>query len=187
MTYVYENAQNILVGNWSEITVIGGSRYSRKGPRKICGRRPFKNLQWYGLQADHITTNFLKAVCLPQILLGPFMNTLTQFFFPLDMQNSKTLAHKIVRHFHQKKELQYNFIYNVAQWQVSSFVTLYILQLSADWQINKLYMPSNLFCKMEYVEHEYWKAPVVILLIFNWALVQMCSSRLQGIQSYFLK
>lgn len=50
-----------------------------------------------------------------QVLLGPFMNTLTQFFFPLDMQNSKTPAHKIVRHFHQKKELQYSFIYNVAQ------------------------------------------------------------------------
>ena len=127
--------------------------------------------------------------CLPQILLGPFMNTLTQFFSPLDMQNSKTPAHKIVRHFHQKKkELQYSFIYNVAQWQVSSFVTLYILQLSTDLQINKLYMPSNLFCKMEYIEHESCKASV-ILLIFDWAPVQMCvsSSRLQGNQSYFLK
>ena len=166
MTCVYENAQNILVGNWSEITVIVGSRYSRKGPSKICGRAGCLS-----------STNFTRSI----------HEYLDPIFFPLDMQNSKTPAHKIVRHFHQKKELQHNSIYNVAQWQVSSFVTLYILQLSADWQINKLYMPSNLFCKMEYVEHESWKAPVIILLIFNWAPVQMCSSRLQGIQSHFLK
>ena len=39
-------------------------------PSKICGRQ----------QAVHITSNFFKG-CLPQILLGPFLNTLTQIWY----------------------------------------------------------------------------------------------------------
>ena len=31
-------------------------------PSKICGRQPLKNLKWYGLQADQISSNLLKAV-----------------------------------------------------------------------------------------------------------------------------
>ena len=39
----------------------------KNGPSKICGRQPLKHLKWYGLLkwtiiADHITSNFLKAV-----------------------------------------------------------------------------------------------------------------------------
>ena len=40
-------------------------------PSKICGRQPLKNLKCRA----HIT--FFKG-CLPQIFLGPFLNTLTQ-------------------------------------------------------------------------------------------------------------
>ena len=46
-------------------------------PIKICGRQPLRKLNWYGLLADHITSNFLNAVF---ILLGPFLNTLPQIF-----------------------------------------------------------------------------------------------------------
>ena len=38
----------------------------KNGPSKICGRKPLKNLKWYGVCLD----------CLPQILLGPFLNIL---------------------------------------------------------------------------------------------------------------
>ena len=45
-------------------------------PSKICGRQPLKYLKGCGLpKADHTPSNFLKG-CLPQILLGPFLNTL---------------------------------------------------------------------------------------------------------------
>ena len=36
----------------------------KNGPSKICGRQPLKNFKWYGLLS-----------CIPQILLGPFLNT----------------------------------------------------------------------------------------------------------------
>ena len=45
----------------------------KNGPSKICGRQPLKNLKCYGL---HYLT-FFKG-CLPQILLSPFLNTMTQ-------------------------------------------------------------------------------------------------------------
>ena len=48
----------------------------KNGPSKICGRQPLKYLKGCGLpKADHTSSNFLKG-CLPQILLGPFLNTL---------------------------------------------------------------------------------------------------------------
>ena len=45
----------------------------KNGPSKICGRQPSKYLKWYGLP-NHF--KFFKG-SLPQILLGPFLNTLT--------------------------------------------------------------------------------------------------------------
>ena len=39
------------------------------GPSKICGRQPLKNLKW--------NFKFFKG-CLPQILLGPLLNILSQ-------------------------------------------------------------------------------------------------------------
>ena len=32
----------------------------KNGPSKVCQRQPLKNLKWYGLLTDHITSNFLK-------------------------------------------------------------------------------------------------------------------------------
>ena len=53
----------------------------KNGPSEICGRQTLKNLVCI---ADHITSNFLKG-CLPQMLLGPFLNTLTQNILPPDL------------------------------------------------------------------------------------------------------
>ena len=46
----------------------------KNGPSKICVIQPIKDLKGYGLQTYHF--NFFKG-CLPQILLGPFVNTLS--------------------------------------------------------------------------------------------------------------
>ena len=46
-------------------------------PSKICERQPLKNLKWYGLPKQSISFQFFKG-CLPQILLGPFLETLIQ-------------------------------------------------------------------------------------------------------------
>ena len=46
----------------------------KHGPSKICGRQPFKNLNGYGLLI--ISLQIFKG-CLPQILPGPFLNTLS--------------------------------------------------------------------------------------------------------------
>ena len=53
---------------WDEVFKIG--------PSKICGRQPLKNLKVYGL-LEQYHFKFLKD-CLPQFLLGPFLNTLSQ-------------------------------------------------------------------------------------------------------------
>ena len=46
----------------------------KNGLNKICGRQRLKNLKRYGLPKHHF--KFCKG-CLPQILLGLFLNTLT--------------------------------------------------------------------------------------------------------------
>ena len=48
----------------------------KNGPSNICGRQPFKNLKGYGLLSRPYHFKFFKG-CLPQILLGPFLNTLS--------------------------------------------------------------------------------------------------------------
>ena len=49
------------------------------GPIKICGRQLLKNLNWMAcLRRPY--SKFIKG-CLPQILLGPFLKTLTQMWF----------------------------------------------------------------------------------------------------------
>ena len=51
-------------------------------PSKICGNQPLKNLKWYGLPKQTYHSRFFKG-CLPQILLGPFLNTLSHIIsFP---------------------------------------------------------------------------------------------------------
>ena len=54
-------------------------RVFKNRPRKVCRRQPLKNLKWYDLpkQTRPYHFKFFKG-CLPKILLGPFLNTLTQ-------------------------------------------------------------------------------------------------------------
>ena len=58
---------------WQILNTIG-TKYSRVDQVKICGRQPLKKLKGYGLLK---LTIFFKG-CLPQILLGPILNTLSQ-------------------------------------------------------------------------------------------------------------
>ena len=52
-------------------------------PSKTCGRQPLKNLKRYGLLQIYWSRpyhfKFFKG-CLPQILLSPFLNTLSHIF-----------------------------------------------------------------------------------------------------------
>ena len=48
--------------------------------KKICGRQPLKNLKGYGLLSRPYPFIFFKG-CLPQTLLGPFLNTLSCITF----------------------------------------------------------------------------------------------------------
>ena len=45
-------------------------------PTKTCGRQPLKNLIGYGVFKQTISLQIFKG-CLPQKLLGPFLNTLS--------------------------------------------------------------------------------------------------------------
>ena len=44
------------------IQIIIWDKVFKNGASEICGRQPLKNLKWYCLLADHITSNFLRAV-----------------------------------------------------------------------------------------------------------------------------
>ena len=57
------------------------------GPSKICGRQPVKNLKWYGLLRKTISLQVFKGYS-PQILFGPFLNTLTQLFIRTQQSRS---------------------------------------------------------------------------------------------------
>ena len=59
------------------LIVICGSIF-RNRPSKICGRQHLKNLKGYGRfkQTIYITSDFFNG-CLPQILLCPFLNSLS--------------------------------------------------------------------------------------------------------------
>ena len=78
---------------------MGPSIQESIGLSNICGRQPLKNLKGYGL-LKHIPSypfNFFKG-CLPQILLGPFLNTLSHRFlgqFPLTTDHTRKLSRKI--------------------------------------------------------------------------------------------
>ena len=66
----YPFLQNIL----RAITIL-----SRNGQSKISGIQPLKNLKWYGLPSWTISLKIFKG-CLPELLIGPVMNTLTHTF-----------------------------------------------------------------------------------------------------------
>ena len=58
------------------LKTITSEKILKNGPSKICGRQPLKNLKEYGL----LPFNFFKG-CLPQILFGPFLYTLSHMCF----------------------------------------------------------------------------------------------------------
>ena len=49
----------------------------KNGPSEICGRQPLKNFKGYSLLKQTITLQIFKG-CIPKIILGPFLNTLSQ-------------------------------------------------------------------------------------------------------------
>ena len=51
-------------------------RVFENGQSKICGRQPLKDLKGYRLLQQTISFQLFKG-CLPQNLLGPFLNTLS--------------------------------------------------------------------------------------------------------------
>ena len=51
----------------------------KNGPSKIYGRQRFKKLKLYGLLKPYPIKIF--KGCLPQVLFGPFLNTLCQMLF----------------------------------------------------------------------------------------------------------
>ena len=65
-----------------EDTIPKCDKISKNGPNKICGRQSLKNLEGYGLFKGQ-PFKFFKG-CLPQILLGPFLNTLSWMVFLKD-------------------------------------------------------------------------------------------------------
>ena len=68
--------------------------FLQNGPSKICGRQPLKNLKGFGLlQVDHTPLNFVKG-CLPQMLLGPYLNTLSHMI----LTDSKQLSSYELEH-----------------------------------------------------------------------------------------
>ena len=48
----------------------------KNGPSEICGRQPLKIFWKYAFLKETMSLQFFK-ICLPQTLLGPFLNTLS--------------------------------------------------------------------------------------------------------------
>ena len=70
-----------------KIQVAWWVKVFKNGPSKICGRQPLKKLKWYGLP------KIFKG-CLPQISLGPFLNTLTH----INVSTIASIGGKTVRY-----------------------------------------------------------------------------------------
>ena len=62
-SYTFENMLDTLISD-------NGKKVFMNGPSKICGRQPFKHLKWYG-QLNRL------YLCISQVLLCPFLNTLS--------------------------------------------------------------------------------------------------------------
>ena len=62
---------------FSSINTIIWDKAFKNGSSKICGRQPLKNLK--GMAS---LSKFFKG-CLPQILFGPLLNTLTRMMLSL--------------------------------------------------------------------------------------------------------
>ena len=64
----------------------------RNGPSKICERQTLKNLKGYGRLSRPYTFKFCKG-CLPQILLGQFLNTLSHIVERVEADGLKGKSH----------------------------------------------------------------------------------------------
>ena len=60
---------------YESASMVKWDKVFKNRPSKICGSQPLKNFKGYTSlpKVDHTTKG-----CVPQILLGPFLNTLTQ-------------------------------------------------------------------------------------------------------------
>ena len=56
-----ERISNFLCDSSGILDSFRWGKVLKNGRSKICGRQPLKKLKWYGLPADHITSNFLKT------------------------------------------------------------------------------------------------------------------------------
>ena len=72
----------------------------KNGLSKICGRQPIKYLKEYGLLKQ--TFKFFKG-CLPNILLGPFSNTLSNIFNEFYILQTKEITNKMSLKMQYKK------------------------------------------------------------------------------------
>ena len=55
----------------------------KNGPSETCGRQPLKNMKRYGLLIPYPLSSYPFKYfkrCLPQILLGPFLNALALMY-----------------------------------------------------------------------------------------------------------
>ena len=76
----FRNLTDIRQSRGSKSDIFNWVKIFKNGPSKIFGRQPLNNLKWYGLPKQTISLQIFKG-CLPQVLLGLFLNTLTQLFF----------------------------------------------------------------------------------------------------------
>ena len=85
--------------------MITRNKVFKNEPSKICGRQPLKSLKWYGLLVYHF--KFFKG-CLPQILLGPFLNTFSHMpsLYYCNVDFSEVIFNKIF----QKYQVNWKFI-----------------------------------------------------------------------------
>ena len=65
----------------------------KNGPRKICGWQPLKIFKEYGLLSRPYSFKAFKG-CLPQILLGPFLNTFSHMFLSFVDFPSQNIQHR---------------------------------------------------------------------------------------------
>ena len=71
--------------NWCQLNIQTRFKFIwdkvfKNGPSKVCGRQPLKNLKKYHVLKLTIIIEIFKG-CLPQILLCPFLNTLSHMIF----------------------------------------------------------------------------------------------------------
>ena len=68
--------------SYSQVSLLNNiwDKVFKNGRSEIYGRQPLKKLKWCGLLRKTISLQFFKGH-LPQISLGPFLNTFFHFFF----------------------------------------------------------------------------------------------------------